>query len=390
MAFLDYKELQKQHQKSGPLQTVRFIREGLRQKWFKPDDFSIRKLAEHIIKDGRDWIDRLDPRMGGLTAGDGISLMEASGGPVDTATFSNITGQLFITRILEAAEDPAFIGDQLVTNIPTQFNGEMLPGIGGVGDDLLIVNEGNEFPLVGVTQEYIETPKTVKRGGIIEVTKEAIFFDRTGVLLQRCDRLGYWAGLNKEKEIIKRVTAQTNGDYVRNGTAYNTYYASGGLLVNKQTDALADWTDIEAAMNLFMRMTDFTTGESIVVMPKTLLVPWDKYPTAEVILNSTQVRTGTSNTTNYQTISTDPMKRIVTLTPLTSPLVYSLTSDANDWWIGDFPRAFAYMENWGITTENQGASSEAAFRRDIVHQHKASWRGVTAVIDPHYAIHSEV
>jgi len=61
--------------------------------------------------------------------------------------------------------------------------------------------------------------------------------------------------------------------------------------------------------------------------------------------------------------------------------------DAKKWWfIGDFRRAFAYMENWPITVTQSPAGSEADFTSDIVLRFKASERGAAAVINPRYVV----
>ena len=53
------------------------------------------------------------------------------------------------------------------------------------------------------------------------------------------------------------------------------------------------------------------------------------------------------------------------------------------WFIGDFRKAFAYMENWPITVDAvAGRNSEAEFNQDIVVRFKASERGAAAVINP--------
>jgi len=61
--------------------------------------------------------------------------------------------------------------------------------------------------------------------------------------------------------------------------------------------------------------------------------------------------------------------------------------DAKKWWfLGDFKKAFAYMENWPITVTQSPANSEADFAQDIVVRFKASERGAAAVINPRYVI----
>jgi len=61
--------------------------------------------------------------------------------------------------------------------------------------------------------------------------------------------------------------------------------------------------------------------------------------------------------------------------------------DAKKWWfIGDFRKAFAYMENWPITVTQAPTNSEADFNNDIVLRFKASERGAAAVLNPRYVV----
>ena len=62
-------------------------------------------------------------------------------------------------------------------------------------------------------------------------------------------------------------------------------------------------------------------------------------------------------------------------------------ADAKKWWfIGDFRKAFAYMENWPITVTQAPLGSEADFNNDVVLRFKASERGAAAVLNPRYVV----
>jgi len=62
-------------------------------------------------------------------------------------------------------------------------------------------------------------------------------------------------------------------------------------------------------------------------------------------------------------------------------------ADAKKWWfIGDFKKAFAYMENWPITVTQAPLGSEADFNNDVVLRFKASERGAAAVLNPRYVV----
>ena len=62
-------------------------------------------------------------------------------------------------------------------------------------------------------------------------------------------------------------------------------------------------------------------------------------------------------------------------------------AEAKKWWfLGDFKKAFAYMENWPITVTQSADNSEADFNQDIVIRFKASERGAAAVLNPRYVV----
>ena len=354
---------------------------ALENKEIKPEDYSIRELFESFVEDGRELVDSWNPRRGG-----GITLME-SGNAIDTAAFSNITGQIVYSRVIQAFEDPSYIGDQLVETVQTQFNGEKIAGIGRLGDAAQTVNEGGIYPTIGTSEEWIDTPATTKRGFIVPVTKEAIFFDRTGLILDRAREVGQFAALNKEKRILDTVLGITTS-YRRNGAAaIATYQASTPYINVKATNTLVDWTNIESAELLFDALTDPNTGEVINVVPDTLIVPTALKYTARRIVRATEVqynKGGYNASSDVQrTVSANPLQDY---NILTSRLVKARTSSATTWFIGNPKKAFRYMQNWPITVIQAPNNSEAEFTQDIVARFKVSERGVPAVIEPRYMV----
>jgi hypothetical protein len=357
----------------GADSACRHLGDALAEKHLRAEDFSLRDLFEAFVRDGRELVRLFNPGKSG-----GVTLLEA-GSAVDTSAFSNITGQVIYSKLLDAFNDPAFLHPHVVSNVPTQFNGEKIPGIGRIGDEAEAIAEGDVYPTVGVSQEYIETPETTKRGFIVPVTREAVFFDRTGLVLQRAAEVAFWLGQNKEKRVLDVVLGITN-NYKRNGVAMDTYLDGGGDYDNVQANnALADWTDIETAELLFDAMTDPNTGEPIAVIPNTVIVPTALKHTARRIVRATEIRHGSDPVT--VSVNTIDDYRI-----LTSPLVKQRTNSATTWYVGDPKRAFAYMENWPITVISAPDNSEAEFTQDIVARYKVSERGAAAVIEPRYMV----
>jgi hypothetical protein len=373
MRALNYRQLKRFYQ-LDPRRTCEDLLEGVQQGHLRVEEFSLRGLFEALVEEGSELVRLLDPRQSG-----GTSLVEAAGA-VDTSAFSNITGQIVYSHALAAFRDPAFLWPHLVETIPTQFSGEKIPGIGRLGDQTETVAEGQPYPLAGLSEEYIQTPETAKRGFIVPVTKEAIFFDRTGLVLRRAAEVARWLGVNKEKRVLDVVLGLEN-PYQRNGVASSTYLGSGDWVNVKGSNELVDWTNIEAAELLFDAMTDPNTGEPVAILPNTIIVPSALKHTARRIVRATSVA-HVDNSATADTVRTMSASPLDDYRILTSPYVKQATNSDSTWFLGEPQRAFAYMENWPLTVMHAPDNSEADFTRDIVARFKVSERGAAAVLEP--------
>lgn len=386
MNTIRYRELRRRYELDGPQRTISHLSEALSEGTLRPEDFSIRDLAEALIPNGHDWVRRLDPR-----AASGVNLLEASDG-VDVTAFLNVTGQVIYSKIMEAYNQEAFVASRLVSTVPTRLDGEKIPGVGRVVDGDFEVHPGMPYPNVGFGEDYIETPSTTKHGLIVPITREAIFFDRTNLVLSRAAEVGEILGLNKEKRLLDVIIGATN-NYKWKGVEYNTYYESddGGEWTNALSDnELVDWTNVDAAEQLFADILDPTTGEPVLIRGTTVLVMPAYRHAAHRVFNAAEIHyTGDGSATtsvaanplgNYQVVESRLAYRRVVAAG-------TAADDAKAWWfIGDFKKAFAYMENWPITVVQSPPGSEAEFSQDIVVRFKASERGAAAVLNPRYVV----
>lgn len=367
---------------SGALAVCQDLTEALEQKHLKPDNFSIRDLAECLIEDGREWLDWIDHRK----KGGGATLLEA-GGAVDTSAFANITGQIVYNRVKDAYEDPAFLWPELCETVPTTFlDGEKIPGIGRLGDKAEIVDEGQPFPSIGLNEEWVQTAATRKRGFMVPVTREIIVADRTMLLLKRADEGGFWMGLNKEKRVLD-VTLGVTNNYNRNGVSSNTFLTSGAYINDQTSNAMDssgnEWRALEKAELLFDAITDPNTGEPIIVSPDTIIVPTALKHTANRILTATGVEhvDMRGNAVTIRTQSPSPYAgRVFKI--LSSPQVKARTGSATKWFFGAPKKAVAYMSVWEIETLQAPSNSEAEFTQDIMQRFRVSERGVAQMLEP--------
>lgn len=383
--------------KTDPRKTVMALREDLLAGVYKPEEFSIRHLAENCVEGGREWVATMDPRYG-----DGLYLEAA--GAVSTVNFSNIMGQIAFSKVMQAYQREEFVFTNLVETIPSMLRSEKVPGIGGIGNNAEIVNEGKPYPLVGVNEDWIETPTTTKRGMIIPATKEAIFFDRTNLVLSRCNEVGEYLGVNKEIRIIDALIDEnvTAHRYIWKGTTYATYASSGGHgVVNlKTSNTLTDWTSIDAALLVASQITDPWTGLPVVNVGSDLVVAQQLVATAGHIVNATQnIRHGagyaTSGVVNGQTLDRNPILGINGYSPAmynvrTSKLLSSRMATKTSWFIGDIQKQIGYWENWPLTVVQAPQNSEAEFTQDIVLRLKASEMGAAGHKDVRYIVKSTV
>jgi hypothetical protein len=179
-------------------------------------------------------------------------------------------------------------------------------------------------------------------------------------------------------------------NYKWRGTSYNTYQASTPWINVISTNSLVDWTNVDAAEQLFADILDPNTGEPGLVSANTVLVMPAFRHAAHRVFNAAEINYQSSGAASTTTAA-NPLGNY---TVVESRLAYRrvlasgvAAADAKKWWfIGDFRKAFAYMENWPITVTQSPLGSEADFNNDIVIRFKASERGAAAVMNPRYIV----
>jgi hypothetical protein len=255
------------------------------------------------------------------------------------------------------------------------------------------------FPETGFGEDYQETPATTKRGEIISLTKETIFFDRTGLVLKRAGEIGERQATGRLKRLLKVVIGSIN-NYKWRGTSYNTYLTSGNWVNDAGSNELVDWTNVEKAEVLFSDMRDPDTNNPIEIpQGKELLVTPRKMHTARRIIHATEIRHGTQGGTGADGIQTyssntitgygDPIVSALFYALLQSELSVSAVNAAKYWITGGFKQAFWYMQNWPLQVVQAPPNAEAEFERDIVARWRCSERGVAAVGNPRFVVISK-
>jgi len=377
------------------------LKEAFDKGELKPGDFSIRGLLEEFLMDdqgrpcGREIVDSWNPRHGGGSDGENLTQL-LEGGAVMASAFSNITGQIIYNTMLETYQLEDFTFTKAIPTVPTQFNGERIPGIGGIGNQAEIVGETQLYPTVGTNEDWIDTPQTTKRGLILPLTKEAAFFDRTGLLLQECAKVGENLGVNKEiravdcvideNTTVHRYNRKNRGPIATFGA--NSYPHDFNNLVT--TNGLTNWVQVDNADQLLYTILDPNTGLPIVITGDVkLIVPRGLLRTAEYINRAgTVAMYNPGFAVSGNPVRTDSPNIAPPFKIMTNRFLVTRMALTTSWYYGVPEKAFAYMENWPLTVVQAPPNSEAEFNQDIVMRWKASERGQFIVRDPRYVVKS--
>ena len=381
--------------------TKHHIQESLDSKELTVDDFSLRDMWKGMIDGGGEILDdweRARRRGGHIT--------EAAHA-VDTGAMANITGQIFFNAIQDSMKNDQFIGDTLVSTFQSNLQDEeLIPGISQVSDDFDgNVTEGEPYPSVGLSEQFITIPAAEKKGGIIGVTKEALIADRTGFLIERMRSLGKALGIRREKSIIDIAIGAVN-PYSWKGENRLTYgdgATAGEALgfINETNEALVNETDIQVAENLYRRMRDPATNEPLGYSPNVLLVTPALQWQARGIIHATEIREGAVGAAPAQqqigatrmpgwaqnlTIASNEWLRDRLLAAIAAGGGWAGLDADLAWFLGTPSAAFVWKEIWPLTVEEEPPNSPAQFEQDVVMRFKASYKGVAGVREPRLMI----
>ncbi|MFN3161567.1 MAG: hypothetical protein ACE37I_19825 [Rubinisphaera brasiliensis] len=375
----------------GPEKFYRKACDLLNEKTLTADDFSYYELAEAC-----GVLPRLRSVRESMTGEQSAAalLREANPG-VSTHLFQVMTGELIGRKVIDGYENSdGFIGDELVTVLPSSLRGQKLAGFRALAGPTEVA-EGHPYEESTFEEKYVTTAEA-KQGRILSIQEELIAFDQTGEINRRAMALGYYLRQERERTIIRGVTDAdaASGKYVYRpaGDGATLYAADGskrnwigaGNTTSTGFDSaipLEDWTDIETALHY--RATEVRDDrhdgdERPVIAPaKQVLVPERLRGTARSIVNATEV---TVTTDGGEMRRANPFGGMLTV--LSSPFVDEQGGQAiNDWYIGDFRRQFVWTEIWPVQTFLQKADSEAAFERDVVLRVKARYYGGISAVD---------
>lgn len=364
------------------------LKTALKQKAVTPAQFDLGDLFSEVFGYG-EFVRLRESR------GNGVGRVMEAAGAVSSDAFLSITQQFFYQTFLDAYDIPEQKFRKLIPTRATKFKFERVPGITHIGDENLVVRENQEFPTAGVTEDYIDTPETRKRGMQIPVTKEAVFFDQTGLLMDRIAKHAEWYGVNEEKRAIDCIVdaGETAGSneyrYRWLGNTIATYGDNSG---NHNWDNLAasntllDYTSIETAWKLLREIVDPYTGEPQNVSIKHICVPPALEFKVPFALRGMVKKVMPGYATSANPTSSEqenPVGSVIgNIETYSSQLFRSRSGSDSTWFIGDVSKAFAQYENWPLQVLSLGSGSQMEFTHDIVAAFRVDKRSTFVTLQP--------
>lgn len=398
----------------GPKGLLKFVREGLKEKKFSLEDFSIRQLAmvtgaidpwteeaSLLRVSGQDRMLEASPALYANECHNQWERTKASAlarESLTTSIFPVVTAELLQNKIIEAYDQAPGIVNELITVVASRVRNQKMAGFTGIGGSL-DVPEGMPYEETGFGEKYVTTSET-KKGRILSINEETIMFDQTGEISRRANMLGEYVKQEWERSTLRAIMDADTGSgkyvyrpsgvaealYNVDGSNYNYIGASNTTSTSfNAASPLVDWTDFDHVRKY--RATEVKDDRQdgtqlpigMINSGLTMLVPESLLGTALSIYNATQVTVEGATTSAHNAHTGGNPVRAMVSKIVSSPYVDEVS--AADYYMGQFSRQFIWNELMPLQTFVQGSGSESAFERDVVLRIKARYYGGLSAVD---------
>ena len=349
------------YESMGAPKVEAIILKAIKEKKIEAEDLSLRELWE-AFTDNMPVMNRnpdhfkFFPEVGLL----GRTKREAIG----TGSFEKITGALINAKLIEGYDSIDVIWPNLVTEMKGTLKKETITGITAQVFPVL-VGEGEDYKGTGVDEKYV-TVKSLKYGRLVEVTEEMVFFDQTGQVLTRANRLGEMCAQHKEKLIVEGAQDVGSNNYYPGDTATAVFRTTSGQ-ANSTSSTPFNAAGLAAIEKLAHQMKDDSLETNYIgvnILGKPGLFPVDLMEEAWELSNNPEHPETAERAKNYWKGK---------YVPFTSP--YVTNQSTTTWYWGDFKRDCAWINIWPLQTFTAKPGNYREFEADIVSRHKVRYYG---------------
>lgn len=316
----------------------RINEESESKRWEFCRDFGLRELWEATVGP----VERTTNFGRGAHALNPIQIQEA----VASSAFPTITTTILSRVVKEKFTLHSAGAMRLVDVIQSNVRSENVAGTSQVEYTDEDLEELQPYEQSSLAEQYVTMDEEHKRGKLIVISEEAIFFDRSGVIRRDAAMIGEVLGYSLDGLIIDGITGNNSNVYKPAGTAATLYaHATYGNFSSSVIN-LVDWTDIDGLLNYAASNLVDDQSRLIDFRPTQLVVSRADEFTALRILNATEVGTPPGHTTTAAFTTPNPVRSTTIREVISSPRIDAINSD--DWYLGNFPRQFVLREFWPL------------------------------------------
>lgn len=291
-----------------------------------------------------------------------------------STAFPTIAGEIISSVMIAGYDQFPKQGLSLVRVVPSKQKISQIVGWQGIGklSRSSEVREKEDYPAITPPEEKEIRIKNKKNGLVVAVTKEAIFFDRTGQIMGEASMVGAELARWQDEVIMCALidldaTAYDLGDMFSGGNS-NSYSGAATALGTAA---------FETMLTYYRKKTD-ERGRKINTLPgkPVLMHPADLEFTVDKLLNNEKGPIGTAAQSDVNTARGK-------FQPILNPYFTSTTA----WLLGDFKNSARWEEVWPLETYQRiGGLTEDGFKKDVVAEYKGSIYGGCGYDDIHRVI----
>ncbi len=314
---------------------------------------------------------------------------------ITTGAFPLLMGGMVVAAFNEAYAAVPTIGQELVTDMEDNKKVTLIAGVHPEDTKIDRVDEGKEFPEIGVGEEKYEI-RHKRNGRRLSLTAEAIEENDVAGFVARVNTLAYIAASMVERQTLERVQ-DVDGSGVSpaepyvlriNGTPTTLYSASANSPGTRapsgtriQNNALVDDTDLDAARVRLASMKDSLGNRIQTINSRTKLVVPDALLNLALQITGSEMIPGSVNELNNWGPKGRWRPQVVS-----SPWLddYSTTT----WYYGDFQTQFA--RKWKLMMEyvTMSGTTEDFLRSRVAFQARIAWDVEIGARDYCYVVQS--
>lgn len=294
-----------------------------------------------------------------------------------SSAFPTIAGEMISSVIVDGYESFPKNAMKLLRVVPSKRKVSQIAGWSAIGR-VAKVNERENYPEINPPGEKFFTINNVKHGGMLTLTKETIFFDQTGQLIDRARQIGEEAGRSQDEIAWNAITGTAVDSYNPQGVATALYSAGNVNLLTTNPLGTTGWENADIELT---KAVDDNTGKPIWVFGDRpiMVVPAGLKQVAWKLKNNDRGDLGTANLDRNS--AQDAFDFIVN----------PYAADQTSWFYGSFTRQFRWEEIWPVETFSRvGQDSTEGFNADIIQQFKVSFYGGAGAVETRYVKKSTV